>query len=250
MGEKPFRPVTRRETLALLGGAAFIGSTGVGTAVRASAERQPRTVRAFVGSYHWGYFVLDEAGEELDRLTLSTGDELRLTAFNVESDDAVAELPSPVQEGIPDSDERAQRNERAIPAPSGTNLEALHEAAEETYPDHSLAILADSYLVRTPGGRRGPWQGPDRGPWGSHHGPGHHGGFGGPSDAGPHGPWWGDDVTGMLTPPTYLWHHATTPAEVGFVVETSGSFGFVCTVYCGYGHPYMVQRGRLVVEGE
>jgi heme/copper-type cytochrome/quinol oxidase subunit 2 len=51
----------------------------------------------------------------------------------------------------------------------------------------------------------------------------------------------------MLAPPTYLWHRATVPAELGFVVQTTGSFGFACTVYCGYGHPYMVEPGRVVV---
>jgi heme/copper-type cytochrome/quinol oxidase subunit 2 len=45
----------------------------------------------------------------------------------------------------------------------------------------------------------------------------------------------------------YLWHHSTVPNELGFVVTTSGSFGFACPVYCGYGHPFMVERGRIMV---
>ena len=60
--------------------------------------------------------------------------------------------------------------------------------------------------------------------------------------------WWANGGTGTLAPATYLWHHSTVPSELGFVVNTTGSFGFVCTVYCGYGHPYMVEPGRVVVE--
>ncbi|WP_139246571.1 cupredoxin domain-containing protein [Halogranum amylolyticum] len=58
---------------------------------------------------------------------------------------------------------------------------------------------------------------------------------------------WGSEYGGSLAPPVYLWHHSTVPSELGFVVNTPGSFGFVCTVYCGYGHPYMAERSRVVV---
>lgn len=258
-----YRPTTRRETLALLGGAMLAGSATGGVSarttdrdsIRATDARQDRTVRAYVGSYHWGYFLLDENGEELDQLELSTGDELRLTAFNVESDDAIAELPGPVRGSIPSADERARRNDESIPVPQGVDLEELHEAAEAVYPDHSLAVVADEFLLGTPGGGQGPGggsrgtTGPGRGGWdgwGGHHGPGHHGGVGGTQ--GPHGPWMGGDFAGMLAPPTHLWHHATVPSEVGFVVEDAGSYGFACTAYCGYGHPYMTEQGRVVVE--
>lgn len=258
MGEKHQRPVSRRETLALLGTALLAGGATGGATARTTGTRQNRTVRAYVGSYHWGYFMLDSNGEERDQLGLSPGDELRITAFNVESDEAIAALPGPVRGSIPSSDARARRNEQSIPVPQGVSLEDLHEAAEAAYPDHSLAVVADEYLWTTdsgqgPGGGRGPGggQGPGggRGPSGGHHGPGHHGGVGGPGPGGPHqGPWRGDGFAGMMAPPTYLWHHSTVPSEVGFVVEDTGSFGFACTVYCGYGHPYMAERGRVVVE--
>ncbi|QLG27639.1 hypothetical protein HUG10_08775 [Halorarum halophilum] len=219
------------------------------------------TVRAFVGSYHWGYFLLDEDGEELDQLTLSSGDELRLTLFNVEADAAVEALPQAVRTNVPSSDERARRNEQAVQVPRGTTLDALHDAAEAAYPDHSLAILDDELLGNGPGG-------PGQGPGGGHHGP--HGGPSGPGNGrgpgqepggggpgqgpgGGHGPGmpgscWGGVCGGTLAPPAYLWHHSTVPTELGFVVNTTGSFGFVCTVYCGYGHPYMVEPGRVVVS--
>ncbi|WP_227378508.1 hypothetical protein [Haladaptatus halobius] len=183
--------------------------------------------------------MLDENGDELDQLTLSPGDELRLTAFNVESDAAVEELPPAVREGIPSSETRERRNEETIPAPRGTDLEELHEAAEAAYPDHSLSIVHDDPVG--PDARRmaRPVRRSSRP---GHHGQGPHG------PGGPHGSWWADDGTWMLAPPLNIWHHANVPTELGFVVETTGSFGFVCTVYCGYGHPYMAERSRVVVE--
>lgn len=283
MGTHPVG-VTRRETLGLLGATGLAGCAVLDggsqrdtprdaepdvETTRQSGTTERETVRAFVGSYHWGYFVLDENGEERDRLTLSAGDELRLTLFNVESD-AVEELPQAVRTNVPSSDERARRNEGAIPVPRGTDLETLHEAAEAAYPDHGLVVLDDEFLGGSAGGQgqgsgggpgQGPGGGPGQGPWGGHHGP--HGGYGpgggqtpgqgwGPGSGGPYGPMgpggcWGG-YGGTLAPSVYLWHHATVPAELGFVVNTTGSFGFVCDVYCGYGHPYMAESERIVVS--
>ncbi|WP_440988385.1 hypothetical protein [Haloarchaeobius baliensis] len=222
---------------------------------------QQRTVRAFVGSYHWGYFVLDESGTERDRLTLSSGDELRLTLFNVEAEAAVDALPQAVRTNILSEADRARRNDQAIPVPRGTSLETLHDAAEAAYPDHGLVILRDEYLGRRSAGPgRGPGGDGQVGPWGGHHGP--HGGPAGPwqGPGQPDGPGpmsgdgpgmggygWGGASGVMLAPPVYLWHHSTVPTELGFVVDTSGSFGFACPIYCGYGHPYMAERGRVVV---
>lgn len=279
-----FRQLTRRETLALTGAAALAGCSGTtprtGTSSRekppqenqqAADAQQRDTVRAFVGSYHWGYFVLDENGDEREQLSLSPGDELRLTLFNVEATDAVQALPRAVRRNVPSSAERAQRNEQAIPVPRGTSLETLHEAAEAAYPDHSLVVLDDDSLGGGPNGPgEGPGSGGPPGSWGGYHGP--HGGAYGPgqggrgpgqgpgSSTGPwmmpgsgpgmHGPGWGGGFAGLLTPPVYLWHHATVPNELGFVVNTTGSFGFACTVYCGYGHPYMAERSRVVVTDD
>ncbi|WP_340101089.1 hypothetical protein [Salinibaculum salinum] len=281
-------PLTRRELVALVGTTALTGRSGLNTLVQREsapeskgqqvATQQAETVRAFIGSYHWGYVILDESGEERSQLTLSSGDELRLTLFNVEAEAAVDKLPEAVRAGIPSSDERAQRNEQALPVPQGTTLETLHDSAEAAYPDHGLAILHDDFLGARPGGSGqgpggsgqgpgGPGQGPgmgpggprqepgsgepEWGPWGGHHGP--HGGPSGPGggQGGPYGPGspgssWGG-YSGTLAPPVYLWHHSTVPNELGFVVTTSGSFGFACPVYCGYGHPFMVERGRIVV---
>ncbi|WP_209309539.1 cupredoxin domain-containing protein [Haloarcula amylovorans] len=289
-----FPPMTRRELLAFTGIAALAGcslpNSGVRqrqqgttqqTAQQTDDNQQAETVRAFIGSYHWGYFILDEDGAEVDQLTLSSGDELRLTLFNVEAEGAIDGLPQAVRTNIPSAEDRAQRNEQAIPVPQGTTLETLHEAAEAAYPDHSLAILNDEYMWNRSGGSgqgQGQGQGPGSGglgrPWGGHHGP--HGGPYGPGQggrgprqgtqgpgqgpSGPSGPgtsWcgpgmhgygWGSGNDGTLAPPVYLWHHSTVPSELGFVVNTTGSFGFVCTVYCGYGHPYMAERSRIVVD--
>lgn len=294
MGDQ-FPPVTRRELIAITGGSALAGCSIMNPGTRQPQrdtaqqenqqvvdDQQTETVRAFVGSYHWGYFILDEDGTELDQLTLSSGDELRLTLFNVEADAAIDALPQAVRTNIPSSEERAQRNEQAIPVPQGTTLETLHDAAEAAYPDHGLAILSDEYMWSRPDGRgQGPGSGGMGGPWGGHHGPhrgpqGPGGGASGPGQGGqgpgqgpgsPYGPgmpWygpgmmpgygpgmhgygWGSGYGGTLAPPVNLWHHSTVPSELGFVVNTTGSFGFVCPVYCGYGHPYMAERSRVVV---
>ncbi|MBX0349425.1 hypothetical protein [Haloarcula pellucida] len=300
--------VTRREMVALAVGTSLAGCSGLlpagqegtaqpvnrqGTATStdgAQQERTGETVRAFVGSYHWGYFLLDADGTERDRLTLSPGDELRLTLFNVEADSAIERLPQAVRAGIPGAEDRARRNEQTIPIPRGTSLDALHEAAEAAYPDHSLALVGDAFLRPSGRGQGEPPQGPGGGPygpgdgpWGGHHGPhgpgggqgpgggygpgggqgpgggygpgggqGPGGGYGPGGGQGPMGPGgcWGPAFGGTLAPTTYLWHHSTVPAELGFVVDTTGSFGFACTVYCGYGHPYMAEPGRVVVGEE
>ena len=57
---------------------------------------------------------------------------------------------------------------------------------------------------------------------------------------------WGIGYGGTLAPPVYLWHHSTVPGELGFVVNTTGTFGFVCSLFCGYGHPYMTERSRVI----
>jgi len=284
--------ISRREMLALAGTTALAGCS-IGSPFTERAVQQPprdttqqdttpaagtqegETVRAFVGAYHWGFFFLSELGEEIETLTLSSGDELHLTLFSVEAEVAMEALPGAVRNNIPSAAERARRNRRAIPVPQGTSLDSLHDAAEAAYPDHSLVILSDEFMMNRPGGPgRGPGSGGPSGPWGGHHGPhpgpydpdrgqeqGQYPGSGGPYDPGDdqgsggsygsgfmpgHG--WGSGSGGTLAPPIYLWHHATVPSELGFVVNTTGSFGFACTVYCGYGHPYMAERSRIVVS--
>ena len=296
-----FPPVTRRGLISITGASALAGcsltspgaqqpqqDTTQEDTQQAVGDQRAETVRAFVGSYHWGYFILDADGAEIDQLTLSPGDELRLTLFNVEAD-ATTALPQAVRANIPSPEERAQRNEQAIPVPRGTTLETLHDAAEAAYPDHGLGILSDEYLWSRPGDPgRGPGSGGPVGPWGGHHGPhvgpyepgrapygperdgqgrgeapggsygpgmdgygpetmpGYGPGMGGYGPGmGGYGP--GSGHGGALAPPVFLWHHSTVPSELGFVVDTTGSFGFVCTVYCGYGHPYMAERSRVVV---
>lgn len=267
-----FPPVTRREMMALTGTSSLAGclSMNLGTQhihwnTTQQENQNTETVRAFVGSYHWGFFILDEDGTELDQVTLSPGDELRLTLFNVEADAAVEALPQAVRKNIPSPSEQSQRNEQSIPVPQRTTLETLQDAAKAAYPDHGLVITSDEYLGNRPdgpgpgpgnGGPSSSWGGPYRG----RYGPGQ--GDQGPRQ-GPQGPprtemmpgygpgmqshrWW-SRYGRALAPPVYLWYRATVPSELGFVVGSSGSFGFACTVYCGYGHPYMVERSRVIV---
>lgn len=98
-----------------------------------------RTV--FVGAYHWGFILLDEDGEERERMALDCGSSLRLVAFNTGAEQALETLPASVRNSIPDHHELEERNEGRISPPSSGDLHELLEEANEQYPDHSVAVM-------------------------------------------------------------------------------------------------------------
>ena len=52
---------------------------------------------------------------------------------------------------------------------------------------------------------------------------------------------------GMLLHPIGLPHAARAPTTAGLLATDRGEYTLTCQVYCGYGHPYMVLPGALVV---
>ncbi|WP_254538417.1 hypothetical protein [Halomarina litorea] len=245
------RVVSRRQALgitlgALLGATAYPGIRLTQGTVTGHSQTQQSTQSLYIGAYHWGFVLLDDSGTELQQVSVRTDTRLRLTAFSVEASEAVAALPEAVRGGLPNHETLEERNLSTIPVPSGVNLASLLEHAERNYPDHGVAIVPDEWV-----GGMGSGSG-----WG-HHGPGwgHHGGGqwdgygpGRRTGPGPHGPGWPGHQGGMVAPPLTLWHHATTPTVLEFVVTVPGPFTVVCPTYCGYGHSYMVAPSALVVS--
>ncbi|WP_158059279.1 cupredoxin domain-containing protein [Halorussus halophilus] len=95
----------------------------------------------YVGSYHWGFVLVDGNSEEQERVVLNRGDSLRIVAFNTLSSQSVGSLPESVRNAFPDHETLEERNEERIPHPSDGDFHELLEEANEQYPDHSLAIM-------------------------------------------------------------------------------------------------------------
>jgi len=130
--------VQRREFLTTLG----VGLAGLAGCVGdfpGSGGDVDRTI--YVGAYHWGFIVVDESGEERDRVSLQRNDVLRVVSFNTLASGAVQSLPTPIRDALPDHEALEERNEERIPAPSSGDFHELLEEANERYPDHSLAIM-------------------------------------------------------------------------------------------------------------
>lgn len=132
------RPARRREVLAALG-AGIASLSGCIGDLPGSGGGVDRTI--YVGAYHWGFVMVDESGEELERLNVRRSDVLRLVAFDTGASGAVRSLPAAVREDLPDHEALEERNEERIPFPPDGDFHELLEEANEQYPDHSLAIM-------------------------------------------------------------------------------------------------------------
>ncbi|WP_254545651.1 hypothetical protein [Halomarina pelagica] len=128
-------PSSRRAFLTTLGTVGLAGCLGGLPGGGASG------VTLYVGAYHWGFVVLDESGEELDRSVVDWGTPLSLAAFNAGAERAVRALPRAVREALPDHEALEGRNEGRVPPPRDGTLHERLEAANERYPDHSLAVM-------------------------------------------------------------------------------------------------------------
>jgi len=128
----------RRAFLCSAGGAlaslSGCASTGVGT-------RRNADTTLYVGSYHWGFVVLDESGTERERAAFDPGTVVDVVAFNTSAETALERLPSSVRGSIPDHESLEERNERRLPSPPDGDFHEALEAANEQYPDHSLAVM-------------------------------------------------------------------------------------------------------------
>jgi hypothetical protein len=130
--------VQRREFLTALG-AGIVGLSGCVGNLPGSGGGVDRTI--YVGAYHWGFVIVDESGEEQERVSLQRNDVLRVVSFNTLSSQAVQSLPSSIRDALPDHEALEERNEERIPPPADGDFHALLEEANEQYPDHSLAIM-------------------------------------------------------------------------------------------------------------
>jgi hypothetical protein len=129
--------VQRREFLTALG-AGIAGLAGCVGNLPGSSGGVDRTI--YVGAYHWGFIIVDESGEEQDRISLQRNDVLRVVSFNTLASQAVQSLPASIRDVLPDHEALEERNEERIPAPADGDFHELLEEANEQYPDHSLAI--------------------------------------------------------------------------------------------------------------
>jgi hypothetical protein len=130
--------VQRREVLTALGAGLASLSGCVGN-LPGSGGDADRTI--YVGGYHWGFIIVDESGEEQDRISLQRNDILRVVSFNTLASQAVQSLPASIRDALPDHEALEERNEERIPPPSSGDFHELLEEANEQYPDHSLAIV-------------------------------------------------------------------------------------------------------------
>ena len=130
--------VQRREFLTALG-AGIAGLAGCVGNLPGSSGGVDRTI--YVGAYHWGFIIVDDSGEEQDRIRLQRNDVLRVVSFNTLASQAVQSLPASIRDVLPDHEALEERNEERIPAPADGDFHELLEEANEQYPDHSLAIM-------------------------------------------------------------------------------------------------------------
>lgn len=135
--------VRRRGFLTALG-AGIAGLSGCIGNLPGSGGGVDRTI--YVGAYHWGFVMIDDAGEELDRVDVRRSDVLRLVAFNTGASQAVRSLPAAIREALPDHESLEERNEARIPAPPSGDFHELLGEANEQYPDHSLAITPSGQI--------------------------------------------------------------------------------------------------------
>ncbi|MFC6993892.1 hypothetical protein ACFQH3_20550 [Haladaptatus sp. GCM10025707] len=130
--------VQRREILTALGAGIASLSGCIGN-LPGSGDSIDRTI--YVGAYHWGFVMLDDTGEEQERVSLRRGDVLRVIAFNTGASQVVQALPASIRGALPDHEALEERNEERIPPPSSGDFHELLEVANEQYPDHSLGIM-------------------------------------------------------------------------------------------------------------
>lgn len=129
----------RREFLLAVGGAVASLSGCVSTALPGSGRDADVTL--YVGSYHWGFVLLDDTGTERERVILDPGSSIKLVAFNTSAENALEALRSAVREAIPDHETLEERNEERIPSPANGDFHDELEEANDRYPNHSLAVM-------------------------------------------------------------------------------------------------------------
>ena len=131
--------LSRRAFLSTAAGAtvALAGCVSTGT----PGARRDADVTLYVGSYHWGFVLLDETGTEQTQWEVNPGDVVEIVAFNTSAARALEALPVAVRDAVPDHETLETRNEERIPSPPGGDLHEALEVANRRYPNHSLAVM-------------------------------------------------------------------------------------------------------------
>ena len=129
----------RRGFLSVAGGAVAALSGCVSNGL--SGGRRAFDATVYVGSYHWGFILLDDTGTEHDRIVFDRGDSVEIVAFNTSAETTLEKLPSAVREAIPDHETLEERNEERIPPPPNGDFHDVLDEANQNAPDHSLAVM-------------------------------------------------------------------------------------------------------------
>lgn len=95
----------------------------------------------YVGSYHWGFVLLDDSGAEREQVVLEPGSVVDIVGFNTSAETALEALPTDVRDSIPNHEALEERNEERIPQPPSGDFHEALEVANEQYPNHSLAVM-------------------------------------------------------------------------------------------------------------
>jgi hypothetical protein len=107
----------------------------------ASEEAVDLEITAYVVSYHWGWAVFDEDGNELDALNVPVGTTVELVAVNDHATMAINQLPAPVAETIRGISwhDRAHHAvmEGRIPDPEDEEGITMSEALKAAHDGHS-----------------------------------------------------------------------------------------------------------------
>ena len=133
--------ITRRRALTLASGVATVGLAGC--VARGSDGPDPAetdqvavdaTYEAYVVTYHWGFAVYDENGEEFDSIEIERNTEVTLHLVNDHYEDTVLEeLPDPVVDELEAFDAlgrtKAKVEEGEIPEPDHKTIEAAYDRA-------------------------------------------------------------------------------------------------------------------------
>lgn len=173
----------------------------------ATSEPAGPAVTAYVVGYHWGWPVFDEDGTEFDVLRVPAGTTVELFAVNDHAREAIDQLPAPVAETIRLTDWQ-ERVRHSV------------EVGRMPDPREEMGMSLDELL-------------------GAAH-----------DDDDLQDPDASEDHGLMITGlgiQTVLEAHAREPERLVFTVAEDGTYTFVCTVYCGFGHEH--QRWEMLEVG-